>query len=57
MIFSKQVKMGLFNFRLAYNVQLNKNVIVIGLPGDGKTFTFVLPNLMQMNSNFVVTES
>ena len=56
MNFSKQVKMGLFNFRLAYNVQLNKNVIVIGLPGDGKTFTFVLPNLMQMNSNFVVTD-
>ena len=56
MIFSKHVKMGLFNFRLAYNVQLNKNVIVIGLPGDGKTFTFVLPNLMQMNSNFVVTD-
>ena len=56
MIFSKQVKMGLFNFRLAYNVQLNKNVIVIGLPGDGKTVTFVLPNLMQMNSNFVVTD-
>lgn len=56
MIFTKEVKMGLFNFRLAYNVQLNKNVIVIGLPGDGKTFTFVLPNLMQLNSNFVVTD-
>lgn len=56
MIFTKQVKMGLFNFRLAYNVQLNKNVVVIGLPGDGKTFTFVLPNLMQLNSNFVVTD-
>ncbi len=56
MIFTKKVKMGLFNFRLAYNVQLNKNVIVIGLPGDGKTFTFVLPNLMQLNSNFVVTD-
>ena len=56
MIFTKQVKMGLFNFRLAYNVQLNKNVIVVGLPGDGKTFTFVLPNLMQLNSNFVVTD-
>lgn len=56
MLFTKQVKMGLFNFRLAYNVQLNKNVIVIGLPGDGKTFTFVLPNLMQLNSNFVVTD-
>lgn len=56
MIFTKQVKMGLFNFRLAYNVQLNKNVIVIGLPGDGKTFTFVLPNVMQLNSNFVITD-
>ncbi|HEM2727687.1 TPA: type IV secretory system conjugative DNA transfer family protein [Streptococcus suis] len=56
MIFTKRAKMGLFNFRLAYHVQLNKNVIVIGLPGDGKTFTFVLPNLMQLNSNFVVTD-
>ena len=56
MIFTKRIKMGLFNLRLAYNVQLNKNVIVIGLPGDGKTFTFVLPNLMQLNSNFVITD-
>lgn len=56
MIFSKQVRMGLFNFRLAYNVQLNKNVLVIGLPGDGKTFTFVLPNIMQLNSSFVLTD-
>ena len=56
MIFSKQVRMGLFNFRLAYNVQLNKNVLIIGLPGDGKTFTFVLPNIMQLNSSFVITD-
>lgn len=35
---------------------MNKNVLVVGLPGDGKTFTYVKPNLMQMNSSFVVTD-
>ncbi|MGC4387374.1 type IV secretory system conjugative DNA transfer family protein, partial [Streptococcus suis] len=35
---------------------LNKNTLTIGLPGDGKTFTFVKPNLMQLNSSFVVTD-
>lgn len=56
MIFSKNAQMGLFNKRLPFERQLNKNVLVVGLPGDGKTFTYVKPNLMQMNSSFVVTD-
>lgn len=56
MIFTQNGRMGLYNKRLAYENQLNKNVAVIGLPGDGKTFTFVKPNLMQMEGSFVVTD-
>ena len=56
MIFSQNGRMGLFNKRLPFNRQLNKNTLTVGLPGDGKTFTFVKPNLMQMNSSFVITD-
>ncbi|SDB22144.1 type IV secretion system protein VirD4 [Streptococcus henryi] len=56
MIFSKNAMMGLFNRLLPFQFQLNKNVLVVGLPGDGKTFTFVLPNLMQLNSSFIITD-
>ena len=56
MIFSQNGRMGLFNKRLPFNRQLNKNTLTVGLPADGKTFTFVKPNLMQMNSSFVITD-
>lgn len=56
MIFTKNGQMGLFNKRLPYDKQLNKNALVIGLPGDGKTRNFVKPNLMQMNGSYIVTD-
>ena len=56
MIFTKNAQMGLFNKNLPFQWRLNKNVLVVGLPGDGKTFTYVKPNLMQMNSSFIVTD-
>lgn len=56
MIFSKNGRMGLFNKNLPYQWQLNKNVVAIGLPGDGKTFNFVKPNIMQMNSSYIITD-
>lgn len=56
MIFSQNARMGLFNKRLTFDKQLNKNTLTVGLPGDGKTFTYVKPNLMQMNSSFVITD-
>ena len=34
----------------------NKNVLVIGGSGSGKTRFFVKPNIMQMHSSFVVTD-
>lgn len=34
----------------------NKNIIVIGGSGSGKTRFFVKPNLMQMHSSYVVTD-
>ncbi|MGT2638090.1 VirD4-like conjugal transfer protein, CD1115 family [Streptococcus ratti] len=55
-IFTKKARMGLFNSRLPYDRQLNKNVLVVGLPGDGKTYTYVKPNLMQMNASYVITD-
>ena len=35
----------------------NKNILVIGGSGSGKTRFFVKPNLMQMHSSYVVTDS
>ncbi len=34
----------------------NKNVLVIGGSGSGKTRFFIKPNILQMNSSFVVTD-
>ena len=34
----------------------NKNVLVIGGSGSGKTRFFLKPNLMQMHSSYVVTD-
>lgn len=34
----------------------NKNIMVIGGSGSGKTRFFVKPNLMQMHSNYVITD-
>ncbi len=34
----------------------NKNVLVVGGSGSGKTRFFIKPNLMQMNSSYVVTD-
>ena len=56
-IFTKNAKMGLYNKRLPYDKQLNKNVVVIGGPGSGKTFTFVKPNAMQLNSSKIFTDT
>ena len=39
-----------------HKTQLNNNVAVFGTPGGGKTQGFVKPNIMQMNSNYVVTD-
>ena len=35
----------------------NKNVLVVGGSGSGKTRFFLIPNLLQMHSSYVVTDS
>ncbi|WP_244040597.1 VirD4-like conjugal transfer protein, CD1115 family, partial [Lactococcus carnosus] len=54
--FSKDAQMGLYNTNLSQEVKTNKNTLVVGLPGDGKTFTYVKPNLMQMHGTYVLTD-
>lgn len=47
------------NFSLMIDTKksgLNRNILVIGGSGAGKTFKFVGPNLMQANMSFVVTD-
>ena len=34
----------------------NKNVLIVGGPGSGKTRFFIKPNLMQLHSSYVVTD-
>ena len=34
----------------------NKNVLVVGGSGSGKTWFFIKPNLLQMHSSYVVTD-
>lgn len=34
----------------------NKNVLVVGGYGSGKTRFFIKPNLMQLHSSYVVTD-
>lgn len=38
------------------HTKLNNNAIVIGAPGTGKSFGIVRPNVMQMNSSYVITD-
>lgn len=49
---SEMISMG----KLAPEYQRNKNILVIGGSGTGKTRFFVKPNLMQMHSSYVVTD-
>ena len=57
MIFTKNAKMGLYNDRLPYSKKLNKNVLVLGGSGSGKTYTFVKPNAMQLNGSKIFTDT
>lgn len=39
-----------------WETKLNNNMLIIGGSGAGKTFYEVKPNLMQMNSSFIITD-
>lgn len=51
-IYGQNTFLGLENGR--YN--MNNNAMIIGAPGTGKSFGIVRPNIMQMNTSYVVTD-
>lgn len=56
-LFSKNVKMALDNKDVSdLKKQRNKNTLVIGGSGSGKTRFFVKPNIMQMNCDYIITD-
>ncbi len=52
MIISEHMRLSLDNRR----TRRNSNVFIVGGSGVGKSYTLVGPNLMQMNSSYVVTD-
>lgn len=57
MILSQNARMGLYNKRLSFENQVNKNVLVVGGTGDAKTRSIVKPNGLQLNSSFLFTDT
>ena len=55
-ILSKVARMGLFNNRITRAFQRNKNLMIIGDPGSGKTFNVLKPNILQTNASFLITD-
>lgn len=47
---------GVFLATDTHKTKLNLNTLTIGGSGTGKTRGFILPNIVQMNSSFVVTD-
>ena len=39
-----------------YNLKINNNVLIIGGAGSGKTRGFVIPNILQANSSYIITD-
>lgn len=56
-LFTENIKMAIDNSDLeSHEYHRNKNTIIVGGSGSGKTRFFVKPNIMQMNSDYVVTD-
>lgn len=57
MILSQKARMGLYNRRLSFDRQVNKNVLGIGGTGDSKTRSIIKPNALQQNSSYLFTDT
>lgn len=56
-IFSQDTKLAINNSDVSHpTLERNKNAIIVGGSGSGKTRFFVKPNIMQMNSDYVITD-
>lgn len=52
MVLSKNIKLGYDTVKS----KRNTNVFVIGASGSGKTRSFIEPNILQYNTNFIITD-
>lgn len=50
MLFTKTERISMYNFKL------NNNTLILGGSGSGKTRGFVMPNILQAHSSYVVTD-
>lgn len=50
MLFTKSERISFFNWKL------NQNTLILGGSGSGKTRGFVMPNILQAHSSFIVTD-
>lgn len=55
-ILTRKCRLALSKSRFDIKTDRNKNVLVIGGSGSGKTRFFVKPNLMQLNASYFVTD-
>lgn len=55
-IFTQNVRLTLHSNNLPFQNRKNSNAVIVGGSGSGKTFTEVIPNLMQLHSSYVVTD-
>lgn len=56
LIFTKHYGMAVSRSKFDLELDRNRNVLVIGGPGSGKTRYYVKPNLMQLNASYFVTD-
>ena len=54
-IFSQTEQLSLGK-ALNFEYDRNKNVVIVGGSGSGKTYSLVKPNLMQLHSSYVITD-
>lgn len=55
-ILTKRCRLALSKKRFDLKTDRNKNVLVVGGSGSGKTRYYVKPNLMQLNASYFVTD-
>lgn len=56
LIFTKNYGLALHRPKFNPELDRNLNVLVVGGSGSGKTFNYVTPNIMQLNTNFFITD-
>ena len=56
LIFTKNFGLALHRPKFDPELDRNLNVLVVGGSGSGKTFNYVTPNIMQLNTSYFITD-